>query len=222
MLFRSVATICRRWPKLKSLSLIRLGVTDDGLAPLSGLSTLESLEIDQTPIMGAGLEHLHRLAKLRSTVLDGNRLKEAQLAQLGGVAGLTTLELHDKGLSDGAVPYLKWLSRLKRLALNRTQITDAGVNDLRHSLPFAEIIGGSLAATQEKLGRIGMAVHEYHSQHRHFPPAVLIGPDGKTPYSWRVALLPSLGEGKLFSQYHLDQPGESPHKLRVLVHIHEK
>ena len=50
-------------------------------------------------------------------------------------------------------------------------------------LPAAEIIGGTLAASQQKLSRIGLALHEYHSQHGHFPPAVSTGPDGKTPYS---------------------------------------
>lgn len=42
------------------------------------------------------------------------------------------------------------------------------------------------------LQRIGLAFHGYHDVFEQFPPAVLFGPDGKTPYSWRVELLPVL------------------------------
>lgn len=42
------------------------------------------------------------------------------------------------------------------------------------------------------LQKIGLAFHGYHDIFGRFPPAVLYGPDGKTPYSWRVELLPVL------------------------------
>ena len=34
--------------------------------------------------------------------------------------------------------------------------------------------------------------------------------------SWRVAILPDLGERELYEQFHLDEPWNSPHNL-VLV-----
>jgi peroxiredoxin len=212
---RGLAVLCR-WQTLKNLSLSQLSITDEGLAALAGLSQLESLELDGTPITGAGMGHFHSLAKLWSVTLDENRLREAELAQLAHLKGLKTLEVHDHALSDRGVPYLKQLRGLNRLMLQRTQITDAGIDQLRQSLPGAEIVGGSLAASQEKLGRIGLAIHEYHSQFGHFPPAVLTGPDGKTKYSWRVALLPFLGENRLFAQYRQDQPWDSPANRKVL------
>ena len=43
-----------------------------------------------------------------------------------------------------------------------------------------------------EMQRIGLAFHGYHDIFGQFPPAVLFGPDGKTPYSWRVELLPVL------------------------------
>lgn len=39
---------------------------------------------------------------------------------------------------------------------------------------------------------IGMALHNYHEIFGRFPPAILYGTDGTTPYSWRVELLPVL------------------------------
>lgn len=44
----------------------------------------------------------------------------------------------------------------------------------------------------ENLKQIGLALHAYHDLFGHFPPAVVIGPDGKTAHSWRVELLPVL------------------------------
>ena len=44
----------------------------------------------------------------------------------------------------------------------------------------------------KNLQTIGLAFHGYHDIFGRFPPAVLFGPDDKTPYSWRVELLPVL------------------------------
>jgi hypothetical protein len=48
------------------------------------------------------------------------------------------------------------------------------------------------AAGFTQLKTIGLAFHNYHDIYGQFPPAVLVGPDGKTQYSWRVELLPLL------------------------------
>ena len=45
---------------------------------------------------------------------------------------------------------------------------------------------------------------------------VLYGPDGKTPYSWRVAILPYVEQMDIFRKYHLDEPWDSPHN-RTLI-----
>jgi hypothetical protein len=50
-----------------------------------------------------------------------------------------------------------------------------------------------------------------------FPPAVLYGPDGKTPYSWRVALLPFLEQAPLYNQYKFDEPWDSENNKKVLA-----
>ncbi len=44
---------------------------------------------------------------------------------------------------------------------------------------------------------IGLAFHNYHDLFRRFPPAVILGPDGKTPHSWRVELLPLIQQDQL-------------------------
>ncbi len=71
----------------------------------------------------------------------------------------------------------------------------------------------------ENLKRIALAMHNYHNDKKRFPPAVVIGPDGKTPHSWRVALLPYLGlrvAGDLYQGYKLDEPWDSEHNKKLI------
>lgn len=56
----------------------------------------------------------------------------------------------------------------------------------------------------------------YNDTHGHMPPAVVYGKDGRPLYSWRVLLLPYLAQEDLYKQFHLDEPWDSPHNLRLL------
>lgn len=49
-----------------------------------------------------------------------------------------------------------------------------------------------LIPAYQNLSQITQAMRRYHAAFGRFPPAVLTGPDGSTPYSWRVELLPLL------------------------------
>src|SRR5262249_8021783 len=99
--------------------------------------------------------------------------------------------------------------------------TSDGAAALRRALPGVQIVRADVAAGQAKLRAIGAALERYRDEHDHLPPAVLVGPDGKTHYSWRVALLPQLGLQKLFDRYHLDQPWDSAANLKLLREMPE-
>jgi hypothetical protein len=73
--------------------------------------------------------------------------------------------------------------------------------------------------SRNNLKQLMLAMYNYHDIHAHFPPAVVIGPDGKTPHSWRVELLPILDEGALYKQYRLNEPWDSPHNKLLLRQI---
>ena len=75
------------------------------------------------------------------------------------------------------------------------------------------------AQSMNNLKQIALALHMYHDTHRHLPPPVLYGPDGKTPYSWRVALLPFLGQKALYNQYRLNEPWDSEHNRLLIAKI---
>jgi prepilin-type processing-associated H-X9-DG protein len=69
------------------------------------------------------------------------------------------------------------------------------------------------------LKQIGLAMHNYAAANGHLPPAAIVGPDGKTTHSWRVALLPYIEQDQLYKQYKLDEPWDSPNNLKVLQRI---
>ncbi len=73
-----------------------------------------------------------------------------------------------------------------------------------------------LARLTNNLKQIGLAMHNFHAVTNHFPPAVVFGPDGKPWHSWRVLLLPYLGENELYNQYDFTQPWDSP-RNRALI-----
>ncbi len=59
-------------------------------------------------------------------------------------------------------------------------------------------------------------MHNYHATYDCFPPAILYGPDGKTPYSWRVAILPFLEQLDLYKEYKFDEPWDGPNNIKLV------
>lgn len=72
------------------------------------------------------------------------------------------------------------------------------------------------AACAQRLETLAAALREYLNTHQALPPAILRGPAGEPLLSWRVALLPFLGEGALYAEFRLDEPWDSPHNRRLL------
>lgn len=62
---------------------------------------------------------------------------------------------------------------------------------------------------------LALAFHNFHDAYNTFPPAAVIGPDGKPWHSWRVLVLPFLEENGLYEQYDFSQPWDSPKNLAV-------
>jgi len=69
------------------------------------------------------------------------------------------------------------------------------------------------------LKMIGLAFHNYVDYNKCFPLAATQNQDGEPLLSWRVALLPFLEENELYSQFHLDEPWDSPNNKPLLARI---
>jgi hypothetical protein len=69
---------------------------------------------------------------------------------------------------------------------------------------------------RNNLWQLALALHDYHSRIGHLPAAASYSPDGKPLLSWRVAILPYIGQESLHKQFKLDEPWDSPHNIKLL------
>ncbi len=66
------------------------------------------------------------------------------------------------------------------------------------------------------LKQIALAMHNYHAANNAFPRAAKCDEKGKPLLSWRVAILPYLGQQELYDRFKLDEPWDSPHNKALL------
>jgi RNA polymerase sigma factor (sigma-70 family) len=76
----------------------------------------------------------------------------------------------------------------------------------------AELIVRSAA----NLRKIAGGMHAYLDANKRFPPQAILSAEGKPLLSWRVAILPFLGEKRLYEQFKLDEPWDGPHNKALL------
>jgi hypothetical protein len=69
--------------------------------------------------------------------------------------------------------------------------------------------------------QVALAMHNYHDVNSHFPAAAIRDAEGRPLLSWRIALLPYLDHGKLYKEFHLNEPWDSPHNKRLIEQIPE-
>jgi len=66
------------------------------------------------------------------------------------------------------------------------------------------------------LKQIAIALHNYNSAFGHLPASAIVGPDGKTMHSWRVAILPYIDQAPLYNEYKFDEPWDSESNKKIL------
>ena len=67
----------------------------------------------------------------------------------------------------------------------------------------------------QNMKQILVALHSYHDKYETFPPAYITDENGKPLHSWRVLILPHLGEEELYRQIRLDESWDSEHNSRL-------
>jgi RNA polymerase sigma factor (sigma-70 family) len=73
------------------------------------------------------------------------------------------------------------------------------------------------AQSANNLKQLGLAMHNYHDTNNEFPAHAIYDNDGKKPLlSWRVAILPYIGENDLYKEFKLDEPWDSAHNKKLI------
>ncbi len=60
-----------------------------------------------------------------------------------------------------------------------------------------------------------MAVANYQDANNKYPPAYILGPDGKPWHSWRILILPYIEQDNLFKSYQFAEPWNGPNNSRL-------
>ncbi len=75
----------------------------------------------------------------------------------------------------------------------------------------------------DEMRQVGIAIHNFHDVNAGLPPGLDENDqkhrdkNGRMYLSWRVHLLPYLDEQELYEQFHLDEPWDSEHNIKLLA-----
>ncbi|HEX7379088.1 MAG TPA: hypothetical protein VF278_18340, partial [Pirellulales bacterium] len=122
-------------PALANLDILRIrngAITDDGLARLTAFANLWFLEIiGQLDVTPNGIGQLRALPKLKYLTLNSTGLSDAHLAELRNM-DLEGLEVpNHAGITDAGMSHLAGMRNLRDLHVQGTQVTGAGLHELR-------------------------------------------------------------------------------------------
>lgn len=66
------------------------------------------------------------------------------------------------------------------------------------------------------LKQIGLALEQYRDTYRYFPPAFVADANGRPLHSWRVLILPYLGQDDLYAAYDMNEPWDGPNNRKLV------
>src|SRR5262249_49752206 len=105
---------------------------------------------------------------------------------------------------------LQFLLVLQRVKPGEEKLTAQDIEKIREVPAFVQ--------HRDNLKKIGYAFHDFHNVNKHLPAHAIYSNDGKTPLlSWRVAILPYIGEAALYREFKLDEPWDSAHNRKLIA-----
>ena len=199
----------------------------DVIAQVTAASAVVNLSPDLYVKLGVETTSAETTTKLKTMASD---LLVMAKTTLGALAFLPPKEMPD-AIKKMIPEVLKLLAQLKleqqekrfEVAIRIPESTLAGIM----APVFATVTEARGAARGmqglNNLKQIGLANHNFHDIYGRFPVGEFPGADGLIKYkngkpllSWRVYLLPFIGEEPLYNQFKLDEPWDSPHNLALL------
>jgi hypothetical protein len=64
-----------------------------------------------------------------------------------------------------------------------------------------------------------LAVANYVSKNKHFPPAFLTDEHGKAMHSWRILILPYIEQNELYKEYSFKEPWDGPNNRKLAARM---
>src|SRR5262249_27464286 len=166
------------------------------------------------------------IGELEKAIRDPKKASSADLPQnFAALVALGVLRELDTILNEAPVTRngstVQFPLAYKRLAgapLFASSIFFLGQNANATFTTVGQRIGQASAKdlVEEQLRTLAQAFDKYREKHGDYPPPAIYDRDGRPVLSWRVALLPFLGEETLYKSFKLDEPWDSLHNKRLL------
>jgi hypothetical protein len=144
-----VALISREIPKLQSLSIDGLALSEQGIRSIASLRRLNWLYLNGTAVTEESLAHLGSLKELKSvTIASTSPLTDTALTNLGRIHDLEELAIFNSKFTDAGMASLPRLTRLRSLLLHTesNQISDDGLSYILE-MPSLRILQLKIAGT---------------------------------------------------------------------------
>jgi hypothetical protein len=129
----------RHMKSLDSLNIASPDVTGLGLSYLEPLSHLTSVELQGSQLTDTDIERLKDLPRLRSLTVSSQKLTGFCFARPDRFEAMRLLSIASAQFTDNSLAYLKPLTRMTILDLSKTTVTGAGLPQLR-DLPNLRLI----------------------------------------------------------------------------------
>jgi hypothetical protein len=149
---------------------------------------------------------------------DADAAKE--LAALAGKAAkaLAALDFFSAGLPDAEKLFQRFLPKADGDRLTLT-VDEPALASL--VVPGVELtrLAARRTTAANNLRQFGIAMHNYLNDTGRFPAVAVFDKQNKPLLSWRVHLLPYLGddEAKLYKEFKLDEPWDSDHNKKLIA-----
>lgn len=157
---------------------------------------------------------------LRSMFMTKLGLGAATLVGLGTVATGVGFCLGVAGRDPGSPTPQPGVAEQARADPKPVAATTPGSVGAPQAQPPAEREAEAIVRSATHLSRIARAIHAHlDANNLDFPAAAIVDAKGQPLLSWRVAILPYLGEKEkaLYGQFHPSEPWDSPHNKALLA-----
>jgi prepilin-type processing-associated H-X9-DG protein len=179
-----------------------------------GLDWSKAISIDAVATCGSEKDAKGVADTLKATILLGKNALESLKGPAGAPGNRSPLPLPiilaGAGFLDNANV------NAEGSTVHLASLTDIKIAQLLAPAVQAQRTTARRAQSVNNMKQIGLALHNYASVHGHFPPPIVLGPDGKTPHSWRVAILPYIEQQHLYQTYKMDEPWDSPNNRKLI------
>lgn len=168
----------------------------------------EAIEGALNTLMAEGRQMF--IAQMENEMQDGSRTSQAMQSYMDRVSQ----------------DWIALMSPRRQGARNVMEMETAGMGGVGTTGVLVGLLLPAVQAAREaarrmqssnNLKQMMLAMHNYESAYRKFPARAICDKEtGKPLLSWRVAILPFVEEAALYNEFHLDEPWDSDHNIKLL------